>query len=163
MEYAINQPLEKYNVTLPDGKILGLYETYKERPALLGAVMLMTTAPTAYEEGSLVPFGERPARIEPTIEGYLSDTLISCVGGKMVITLMEFMNPQEFFEYLIGFDLSGLPIRKFYHSDTNMRLIIKSRVGAWNWMFGAGIRKDLYGYHKAYQQVMAVTNQPYLQ
>lgn len=161
MEYAINQPLEDYNVTTHDGMTLGLYETYKQRPALLGAVMLMTTAPTAFERGSIVPAGQRPARIEPTIEGYLSDTLISCVGGKMIITLMEFMNPQQFYEYLIGFNLSDLPIRKFYNSDENMRLIVKSRVGAWlGWK--VSVKESLQEYGTAYQQVMSVINQPYI-
>ena len=131
LNYAINQPLEKYN-TVINGVEVGLYNTYKDRPALMAAVFLMTAAPFTYEATSTVPEPLRAGALDPIVEGWLSDTLISCIGGKMVLTLLEFLDPLQFYEYLEGFDLSHLPIRKFYDSDENLRLIIRARVGAWS-------------------------------
>lgn len=130
MIYCINQPLEKYNVTV-GGMEMGLYNSYKDRPALMAAMFLMTHTPFEYEETSTIPETLRACVLREDIEGLLSDTLISCVGNKMVLTLLEFLNPLEFYEFLEGFDLSHLPIRKFYSSDENMRIIIRARVGAW--------------------------------
>ena len=110
---------------------MGLYRTYKDRPALLAAVMLMTTAPFEYEAGSTIPCKDRIGSIDPTFEGYLADTLITCVGGKMIIGLLEMLDPYAFYEYLIGFDLSHLPIRKFYDTDQQLLQIIGARVGAY--------------------------------
>lgn len=131
MNYAINQPLEKYNTEV-NGVEVGLYKSYKERPALMAAMFLMTTAPFHYESTSTIPAPLRAGALEPTIEGLLSDTLISVVGNKMILTLLELLDPYDTYQYLEGFDLSHLPIRKFYNTDENLRLIMRSRVGAWS-------------------------------
>ena len=131
MIYCINQPLEDYNCFV-DGVEMGLYRSYRDRPALLAAVMLMTTAPFEYEVGSTIPCKDRIGSIDPAFEGYLADTLITCVGGKMIIGVLEVLDPYAFYEYLIGFDLSHLPIRKFYDTDQQLLQIIGARVGVWS-------------------------------
>lgn len=130
MNYCINQPLEKYNVEIEDMK-LGIYNSYKERPALLAAVLLLTTAAFEYEEGSLIEPGNRIGSINADMEGYLADTLITNVGGKLVLALLEMLNPYQFLEFIKGFDLSHLPIRRFYQSDDDLRLVIMARVSVW--------------------------------
>ena len=130
MNYAINQSLEKYN-TIVNGVEVGLYNTYKDRPALLAAIFLMTTAPFDYEKTSTIPAPLRAGGLEAGMEGLLSDTLIECVGNKMILTLLEFLSPYEFYQYLEGFSLDHLPIRRFYTSDSNLRLVIRSRVAVW--------------------------------
>ena len=131
MIYCINQPLEDYNCFV-DGVEMGLYRSYRDRPALLAAVMLMTTAPFEYEAGSTIPCKDRIGSIDPAFEGYLADTLITSVGGKMIIGLLEMLDPYAFYEYLIGFDLSHLPIRKFYDTDQQLMQIIGARAGVWS-------------------------------
>lgn len=157
MNYCIAQPIEKYSVNV-NGIDVGLYQSYKDRPALLAAVLLMTTVPFQYESTSTVPGPLRGAKLEPYVEGLLADTLISCVGRKMVLTLLEYLSPLDFYNYLEGFDLSHLPIRKFYSSDENLRLIIRARVGAWAIYSSDGKMQPNGIFENSYNQVINFVN-----
>ena len=162
MIYCINQELDKYNVTV-NGMEVGLYNTYKDRPALLAAVFIMTHVPFEYEHTSTIPAPLRGAKVDAVVEGLLSDTLISCLGNKMILTLLEFLTPLEFYEYILGFDLSSLPIRKFYDSDENFLLIVKARVFAWmlrEWIRGGQrvVPDEYLDLELAYRQVINAVN-----
>lgn len=130
MIYCVNQALDAYNWG-ESTPVVGLYQTYKDRPALLAAIMLMTTVPFQYEAWSTVPKESAIGRLEPILEGYLADSLYHNVGGKLIVNLIDTLTPYEFLQYLSGFDLSGLPIRQFYTTDTQLRLIITARVSVW--------------------------------
>lgn len=62
MNYAIAQPIKKYSVKI-QGLEIGLYQSYKERPALMASVFLMTVIPFQYEETSTVPEPLRGANL----------------------------------------------------------------------------------------------------
>ena len=130
MEFCIEQKLEAYNWESDAGSF-GIYETYKSRPALLAIVLLMTTTPFQYEYRSIVPPPKRFGNIEASVEGLLTDTLYSTIGGKMVMTLIQTLTPLEFLQYLDGFTLHHLPIRKFYNTDAGLLVVIQARVSAW--------------------------------
>lgn len=154
MKYAIGQDLSEYNTEV-NGVEVGLYNTYKDRPALMAAVFFMTTSPFHYEKTSTIPGPLRAGALDPEMEGFLSDTLIDCVGNKMFLTLLEFLSPYEVYQYLEGFSLEHLPIRRFYTSDSNLRLIMRARVAVWLEYTGGVIGNE---FKIAKQQVIAAVN-----
>lgn len=130
MIYAINQDITQYGVTI-QGQNLGPYHTYRDRPALLAAVMMMTDIPFFWEAGSPVPAEERPARLTTT-EAALIDTLYEPVGRRMIAGLLTDFDPWQFAEYLVGFPLYTLPFCKTgYCTPEQLALITMARAGAW--------------------------------
>lgn len=127
--YCVTQPLENYNMVTSLG-VLGLQKSYGDRPALLGAILLMTEIPFQWEEGSPVPPLERFSKLTEETEGLLSDTLYENIGGKLLTALISSLNPWEFLQYLEGFTIYTMPIcRKIPPPQLIDR--IKARVSAW--------------------------------
>ena len=130
MIYAINQNIAQYGVTIQSHN-LGPYYNYRDRPALLAAVMMMTDIPFFWEEGSPVPVEERPSKLTRT-EAALIDTLYEPIGRRMVTGLLTDLDPWQFAEYLVGYPLYTLPFCKTgYCTPEQLLLMTKARAGAW--------------------------------
>lgn len=130
MIYATNQDIKNYGVII-QGQKLGPYYNYKDRPALLAAVMLMTDIPFFWEFGSPVPVEDRPSKLTIT-ENALIDTLYEPIGRRMITGLLTDLDPWDFYSYLEGFPLYNLPFCKTgYCSPEQLRLMVKVRAGTW--------------------------------
>jgi hypothetical protein len=133
MQYCVGKGFSESDYKVEaNGLTLGLWPTYKDRPGLFAAVCMMTTAPFEYEAGSLVPTLQRIGQLHQDQEGYLTDTLYTTVGGKLIMSMLRDMAPDEMFYFMGGFNLSHLPIVRFYKTVENLNMVMKARMWAYN-------------------------------
>lgn len=139
MNLCITQPIEKYG-TLLHGAQVGPYYRYRDRPALLAIILLTTTVPYFWEEGSPVDMMMRPDKVKERQEHLLSESLKHLVGGSILAYWIHELNPYQLMLFLEGFDLSDLPLCQEFTPE-QVRYTVKARAAAWlSSSYGAGIR-----------------------
>lgn len=136
MIYCTTKPLKDYDTTLL-GRRIGLYSTYKERPAMLQMVMQITTAPYLWEAQG-VPDEAKPAAIAYEHEAVFSDTLYARLSKQspMIIGMLATMTPLEFYQYLkftTAAAIATLPICRHF---TVEQVITTAGGRAAAWLYG---------------------------
>ena len=128
--YCITQPLEKYNQKV-SGFTVGLWNSYKDKPALFSLISLMSPLLYQWEKKSPVPTMEKIVRLTPEDELACERYLDTAVEGIRISNMLEIAkNPLDFFVRFRP-ELIATAARHYCYTPTQLDMILKARVLSW--------------------------------
>lgn len=144
------QGIEAYSF-VECGVELGLWKSYRDRPALFSAITFFSPIPYQWEPYSPVPKMERITRLFPEAERLYSRALDADVGGYRLATLLGFNETPIWFwqRYREIQPAPSLGLESLYGPGDLLK-ILEARVYAWaafsgriGWGAAAGLRESI--------------------